>query len=56
MLNKEYRTDEDGLLNVWHEVRNGKKNNILELLSAYEMPEKINDEIFNIKENEVVLC
>lgn len=56
MLDKEYRTNEDGLLNVWHEVRNGKKNNILELLSAYEMSEKINDEIFNINENEVVLC
>lgn len=56
MLDKEFRTNEDGLLNVWHEVRNGKKKNILELLSAYEMSEKINDEIFNINENEVVLC
>ena len=56
MLDKEFRTNEDGLLNVWHEVRNGNKNNILELLSAYEMSEKINDEIFNINENEVILC
>ena len=41
---------------VWNTVREGKKNNILELLSAYEMTEKISEEIFSVHDNEVVLC
>lgn len=41
---------------IWDVVRLGKKKGILELLAAYEMTEEINDDIFNVKENEVVLC
>ena len=41
---------------IWNVVRTGKKKDILELLSAYEMTEKISDDIFNVQENEVVLC
>lgn len=55
-LNEEYRTNVSELVKVWNVVREGKKNNILELLSAYEMTEKISENIFNIQENEVVLC
>lgn len=55
-LNDEYRTNVDELKKVWNVVREGKKNNILELLSAYEMTEKISEDIFTIHENEVVLC
>ena len=57
-LEKEYRTDVKEISNIWTEVRAGKKKNILELLSAYEMTEKIKDnyEIFDVKEGEVVLC
>lgn len=57
-LEKEYRTDIKEISNIWTEVRTGKKKNILELLSAYEMTEKIKDnyEIFDVKEGEVVLC
>ena len=57
-LEKEYRTDVKEISNVWTEVRAGQKKNILELLSAYGMTEKIKDnyEIFDVKEGEVVLC
>lgn len=57
-MEKEYRTDIKEISNIWTEVRAGKKKNILELLSAYEMTEKIKDnyEIFDVKEGEVVLC
>lgn len=55
-LDVEYRSEAVEMANVWNEVRLGKKKNILELLSAYEMTEEINDDIFNLQENEVVLC
>ena len=34
----------------------GKKKDILELLSAYEMTEKISNDILKMQDNEVVLC
>lgn len=55
-LDKEHRTEVAELAKVWESVRGGKRNDILELLSAFEMTEEINDGIFNIHENEVVLC
>lgn len=55
-LDVEYRTEIAELTNIWNEVRIGKKAGILELLSAYEMTEEINNDIFNIQGNEVVLC
>lgn len=55
-LDVEYRTNVHEITNVWNAIRNGDKNNILELLSAYEMTEKISDDIFSVHENEVVLC
>lgn len=55
-LDVEHRTQVTELYNVWKEVRVGKKKGVLELLSAYEMTEEINDDIFKIQENEVVLC
>ncbi len=55
-LDVEHRTNIAELANVWNEVRVGKKKDILELLSAYEMTEEINDDIFNTQKNEVVLC
>jgi KaiC/GvpD/RAD55 family RecA-like ATPase len=55
-LDVEHRTEIAEMVNVWNEVRIGKKKDILELLSAYEMTEEINDDIFNVRENEVVLC
>lgn len=51
-----YRTKVDEISKIWQEVRNGQKNNILELLSSFEMTEKISDDIFHVEENEVVLC
>lgn len=55
-LDVEHRTKVVELSNIWNEVRIGKKKGILELLSAYEMTEEISDDIFNVQENEVVLC
>ncbi len=55
-LDVEHRTEIAEMVNVWNEVRMGKKKDILVLLSAYEMTEEINDDIFNVRENEVVLC
>lgn len=55
-LDIEHRTEIVELVNIWKEVRIGKKKDILELLAAYEMTEEINDNIFNVQENEVVLC
>jgi len=55
-LDVEHRTKVDALCKVWNAVRQGKRKNILELLSAFEMMEKINDEIFKVQDNEVVLC
>ena len=55
-LEAEHRTDIPEMTNVWNEVRLGKKKDILELLGAYEMTEEIKKEIFNVQENEVVLC
>ncbi len=55
-LDAEHRTKEGELSDIWNVVRTGKKKDILELLSAYEMTEKISDDIFNVQENEVVLC
>ena len=55
-LDVEYRTKVVELTKIWNEVRIGKKNDILELLSAFEMTDEINDDIFNIQGNEVVLC
>lgn len=52
----EYRTKVVELTKIWDEVRHGKKKNIIELLSAYEMTEEISDDIFKVQENEVVLC
>ncbi len=51
-----HRTSIKEMTNIWDVVRLGKKKGILELLAAYEMTEEINDDIFNVKENEVVLC
>ena len=55
-LDVEYRTEIAELSQIWDVVRAGKKNNIIELLSAFEMTEEIKDEIFNVHENEIVLC
>lgn len=55
-LNVEHRTKVVELTKIWDEVRHGKKKNIIELLSAYEMTEEISDDIFKVQENEVVLC
>lgn len=55
-LDVEYRTKVVELTKIWDEVRHGKKKNIIELLSAYEMTEEISDDIFKVQENEVVLC
>lgn len=55
-LDVEHRTKVVELTKIWNEVRHGKKKNIIELLSAYEMTEEISDDIFKVQENEVVLC
>lgn len=55
-LDVEHRTKFVELTKIWNEVRHGKKKNIIELLSAYEMTEEISDDIFKVQENEVVLC
>ena len=55
-LDVEYRTKVVELTKIWDEVRHGKKKNIIELLSAYEMTEEISDDIFKVQGNEVVLC
>lgn len=55
-LDKEYRTKVAELTQVWSSVRECKRKDILELLSAFEMTEEIGEEIFNVHENEVVLC
>lgn len=55
-LFNEYRTDVKELFNIWDEIKKGNKNCILELLSSYNMTEKINPSIFEINENEIVLC
>lgn len=55
-LEIEHRTDIPEMTNVWNRVRAGKKDGILELLGAYEMTEEIREEIFNVQENEIVLC
>lgn len=55
-LDVEHRTKVVELTKIWDEVRHGKKKNIIELLSAYEMTEEISDDIFKVQENEVVLC
>ncbi len=55
-LEVEYRTEVVELTKIWNEVRSGKKNDIFELLSAFEMTDEINDDIFNIQGDEVVLC
>lgn len=58
-LNTEYRTDNQGIVNIWDAVRKGKREDILELLSAYEMSERLveqTENIFKLSEGEVVLC
>ena len=55
-LDVEHRTKVVELTKIWDEVRRGKKKNIIELLSAYEMTEEISDDIFKVQENEIVLC
>lgn len=55
-LDVEHRTKVVELTKIWDEVRRGKKKNIIELLSAYEMTEEISDEIFKVQGNEIVLC
>lgn len=55
-LDVEHRTKIVELTKIWDEIRLGKKKNIIELLAAYEMTEEINDDIFKVRENEVVLC
>lgn len=55
-LEKEHRTDDNELVKVWNTVRRGKQRDTLELLSAYDMTEKLGDEIFSLSEGEVVLC
>ena len=55
-LDDEHRAKEGELSDIWNVVRTGKKKDILELMSAYEMTEKISDDIFNVQEKEVVLC
>lgn len=55
-LDVEHRTNVAELSKIWNEVRYGKKKNILELLSAYEMTEKISNDILKMQDNEVVLC
>lgn len=50
------RTNVKELSNIWKTVKEGKKDDILELLSAYDMTEKLNEDILAINENEVVLC
>ena len=54
-----YRLDKGALVEltqVWNSVSECKRKNILELLSAFEMTEEIGEDIFNVHENEVVLC
>ena len=55
-LDVEHRTKVVELTKIWDEVRRGKKKNIIELLSAYEMTEEISDDIFKVQGNEIVLC
>ena len=55
-LNDEHRTNISELVKVWDSIRDGKRDNILELLSVFNMSEKISDDIFHINENEIVLC
>ena len=58
-LNIEHRTNIREMVKIWDAVREGKRENILELLSAYGMSERLVDQtknIFNISEGEVVLC
>lgn len=55
-LDVEHRTKVVELSKIWDAVRAGKKDGIIELLSAFEMTEEINDDIFNVHENEIVLC
>ena len=55
-LDESHRTKEKELLKVWDKVRNNKDRDLLETLSTFQMTEKINDSIFNVNENEVVLC
>lgn len=51
-----YRTNVKEMKKVWDSVRNGDKKDTLELLSAYEMTEKISENVFKAGEGEVVLC
>lgn len=56
-LEAEYRTNVRELAKVWETVRKGDRKDILELLSGYEMTEKMmGEDIFKIGEKEVVLC
>ena len=56
VLEQELRTKVKEITNIWKKVKEGKRDDILELLSAYDMTEKLHEDIFDIKENEVVLC
>ena len=56
-LDEEQRINSESVLSkLWKEVREGHKDNILEMLSVYNMTEKISEDIFNLNENEIVLC
>lgn len=55
-LKERHRTDVEEIAKVWNEVRTGKKKNVLELLNAFQMSEKITDNIFKVGQNEIVLC
>lgn len=58
-LNTEYRTNDQAIVKIWDAVREGKREDILELLSAFEMSERLveqTENIFKLSEGEVVLC
>lgn len=55
-LDVEHRTNVKEIAKIWNAVRNGKRDDILELLSAFGMTEKMSEDIFKLREGEVVLC
>lgn len=55
-LDDELRTKVKELSDLWKAVNTGEKNNILELLSSFDMTSKLCDDVFQTNDSEVVLC
>ncbi len=55
-LEEGFRTKEEEISKIWHEIRTGERKNILEQLSVNHKTGPISNEIFKIQKGEVVLC